>query len=258
MKALLTFFLFLFSFATIGQDEYSRLFHDNVTTIQWSCYVTYLPSGHSENIILKATPKKLKAEYQTIKWRKRYRRLIKKKIRISADEFVNFQQRYHELNQDSISIILSNHDKEILRELIVDTTYAGEPLYKLSEDQLENYLKKEFLTIDFSIFEMDRLGFLFHGTVIDGIPFKFTQQVITSKKDTTSLSYRGNLLGSERYRDLDQYIRFNLLVNSTNLFDQLPLEGYFSRERLLSSLLKYLEGKEGQLVFKPFELKLEE
>lgn len=257
MKTLLPFLIVLFSFTASGQDEYERLFGDSINEIQWSCSITYLPGGHFENVTLTASRKKVKAEYKTIKWRKRFNRFVKKKIRMSPEEFVRMQNRFRELNQETFSVELSENDKELMREFARDTNYLGERVYKLSPEQLENHLQENYLNVDPSVFEMDSV-FQFHGMVIDGAPFKFMQRTVDVHGDTNYRTYSGNLYGGDRYRNLAEYIRFNLLVNTTTAFDRLPLNNYFSRERLVHSLLWYLDGKEGLLEFKPLELKLEE
>ncbi len=259
MKTIHFFLFVLFSISANAQDSYEHLFGDSVSEIKWSCHIAYLPGGHMEHITLTATPDKLKASYRTIRWRKRYRRPVKKKIHYSKSDFTKLQARFNELNQPKISIVLSEEDKQTLRKIAKYTLYNGSFIYQLSAEQLEQYLVHDTLIIDPSVFEIDSLNFSFHGMVIDGAPFSINYTTIEKENDTTILNYSGNLAGGTgRFRDLDTYIRFNLLVNSTHLFDRLPLENYFSRKRLLNSVLLYLEGKEGLLEFKPLELLFKE
>ncbi len=258
MKALFYLSFFLVSLNIQAQDSYNDRFGDSLSEITWHCYIAYLPSIHSERISLTATPKKLQADYRTIKWRKRFKRPVRKKIRMSKDDFVQLDSNFRELNRHFIPLDISEDDKQYLRQTLHDTTYLGDRIYKLSAEQLENYLQEDQITIDASVFEMDTLGFLSHGFVIDGAPFKFTYLTINKDSDTTIITYAGNLAGGDRYRELANYFRFYLLINSTHLFDRLPFETYFTRERLMHSLLRYLEGKEGLLDFKPLELKLGE
>jgi len=256
---LLSVLLFLISFSnSFCQNEYSDIFGDSTKKIEWSCSIMYLPSIQSESVFLEATTKGVTAKYGTYKIRKFYRRKKTRRIKLKKDDFVEMQALYTSLHQRHINFAISENDRDSLREFIKDTIYTGERRCKVDKQLLESYLLNDTIEIDMSVFAMDSLNDFLSGVVIDGAPFRFRTMSISSSNDTLVQLYDGNLYGGDRFRDLPKYLAHAVLYNETHLYDELPFKEYFSRSNMLRVILWYIEGKEGLIEFKPFELFLEE
>lgn len=250
--------LVLCSSSTFSQNSYRELFGDSIKEMIWSCGIAYLPSANSEYTILKAKPTKLVTKHYEYKIRKFYKRKQRHNINISKKEFVKIHQLYTSLCQPVVNFALSKEDKDSLRSFLKDTTYYGAPLYKLSSDQLEKYLEKDSIYMDMSVFEIDSLNGILHRMVIDGAPFRFRMMNVSLDNDTIVYKYDGNLVGGDRYKDLSKYIIFNRLNTESDLYKYLPLDDYFSQSNFLQVILRYIEGNEGLLEFKPLELFIED
>ena len=256
---LFSLIVFIFSFLnSFSQSSYENIFGDSLKEISWTCHIVYLPSPQSEYITLKATKSNLSAKHQKFKIRKRYKRRITKRIKLTKKDFGKIHELYNSLNQQYVDFAITEIDKDSLREFLKDTLYNGNRVYKLDSIQLRRYLEKDTIEIDMSVFQMDSINNFLHGVVIDGAPFRFQIMNITPDNDTIINSYQGNLFGGDRYRDLPKYLLYGSLYNETTIFDELPFDEYFSRSNILRVFLRYMEGKEGVLEFKPFELYIED
>lgn len=254
-------FLFIFlvcSLSLFGQDPYDQIFEDSIKEINWSCSIIYLPSPQSEYTTLNATPHKVKAVHTFYKFHKRYKRKQRHHLNISKSEFAEMVQRYNALRQPFVDFAISDADKDSLRAFLKEKTYKGTPRYKISPEQLEKYLENDTIRVDMKVFAMDSVNNLLGLRVIDGAPFRFQMMTISKDNDTTVHHYDGNLFGGDRYRELPDYLLFNTLNAEFDLYKYLPLDEYFSRSNFLRTILRYLEGKEGLLEFKPLRLILEE
>lgn len=243
----------LYSGLASGQTSYKELFGDSIKEIYWSCGIAYLPSPQSEFVELKATPRTLKTKHMRYTRWNRSRGKREKHAHLSKRKFAEMYDRYNALREPLIDFALMPEDKDTLRYLLKDTTYTGDLKYKLTSEQLEKYLAKDTLQLDVSVFEIDSVLAMF-GMVIDGAPFRFRMLTISLDNDTTEYMYQGNLFGSDRFRDLSKFFVFSSIYTETPLFEGLPFDVYFSRTNVLRTILWYLEGKEGLLEFKPFEL----
>lgn len=242
----------------LGQNSYEQIFEDSIKEISWSCGIAYLPSAHSERTILKATPNKVKAVHTNYKFGRFYNRKQRRHLNVSKSEFAEMVHLYNSLTQQTVDFPLSLSDKDSLRSFVKDTLYDGDPVYKLRPEQLEKYLEKDSIKVDMTVFEIDSLNDFLHGIVIDGAPFRFQIMTISNNDDTTVHNYDGNLAGGDRYRDLPDYLIFSTINSEFKIYKYLPLDSYFSRSNFLRAILRYLEGKEGLLEFKPFEFILED
>jgi hypothetical protein len=157
-----------------------------------------------------------------------------------------------------VNFPITERDKDSLRKFLNDTLYNGNKLYKLNSIQLSRYLEKDTFDVDMSVFQMDSINDFLRCVVIDGAPFRFQIMNITTDNDTIINSYQGNLFGGNSYRDLPQYLMYGFLYNETRIFDGLPFDEYFSRSNILRVFLRYMEGKEGLLEFKPLEFYIED
>jgi hypothetical protein len=251
--------VFIFCFLnSFSQSSYENVFSDSLKEISWSCHIVYLPSPQSEYVILKANKNNLSASHQTFKIRKRFKRRLTKRIKLTKNDFTKNHELYNSLNQQYVYFPITERDKDSLRKFLSDTLYNGDKLYKLDSIQLSRYLEKDTIEVDMSVFQMDSINDFLQGVVIDGAPFRFQIMNITPDNDTIINSYQGNLFGGDRYRDLPNYLLYGSLYNETTIFDELPFDEYFSRSNFLRVFLRYMEGKEGLLEFKPFEFFIED
>lgn len=246
------------SLSSFGQSAYREIFGDSIKEISWSCHIAYLPGAQSESVVLKADSSKLIVSYNCHERKKRVVVRRTQKIEFSKNDFVQLYKAYSLFNQRYVELPISGKDKDSLREFLKDTLYNGNRVYALDPVQLHKYLERDSIEIDMSVFAMDSVNDFLQATVLDGAPFCFSMTAISSGNDTTVHMYTGNLFGSKRYRDLSQYLLYNTLYNETTIYDKLPFNEYFSRSNFLRVVLRYIEGKEGLLEFRPFELYLKE
>ncbi len=258
MKSFSLIIFTFYSLTSFSQSSYENIFSDSLKEISWTGQITYLPSSQSEYIILKANKVSLSTKHQKFKIRKRYKIRRIKRIKLTKKDFGEIYELYNSLNQQYVNFPITQSDKNILRKLLNDTLYNGNKMYKLDSIQLSHYLEKDTIEIDMSVFRMDSVNNFLHGVVIDGAPFSFQIKNITTNNDTIINYYKGNLFGGDRYRDLPKYLLYSTLYNETIVFDKLPFNEYFSRSNVLRVFLSYIEGKEGLLEFKPFELFIED
>lgn len=244
--------------SSFSQNSYENIFSDGTKEVSWTCRIAYLPSPQSEYIALRANRSKLSVKYRSFIIRKRYRRRITKRVKFNKKDFGKFYELYNSLDQQLVNFPITNEDKDSLRKFLNDTLYNGQRRYKLDSIQLNHYLEKNFIEIDMSVFQIDSINNFPHGFVIDGAPFYFQTMTVTNKNDSIVHFYKGNLAGGDRYRDFSKYLIYSTLYNETTLFDRLPFNMYFSRSNVLRVFLKYIEGKEGLLEFKPFEFFIED
>ena len=135
-------------------------------------------------------------------------------MRISKDDFVTAFHLYSELCKPVTDFALSAADKDSLRAFIKEKNWRDQFIYKLTEDQLEQYLIEDTLSVEMKVFEMDSLNELFTPMVIDGAPFRFQMRTITIDGDTSVSNYDGNLFGGDRYRDLPKHLIISILPNT--------------------------------------------
>lgn len=258
MKSIFLVISICFSAHSFGQKLYRELFGDSIKKIIWSCHVTYLPSGYSEEVDLIAKPFHFSAHHFETEIKRFYKRSKKRSLHISKREFVGIYQLYTSLTQSRMTISLSQADKDSLRTFLKEKAYNGALLHKLSLEQLEKHIEKDHVDIDKRTFDIDSLNDNLYGMVIDGAPFHFWLASISKNNDTTEIHYEGNLGGRDRFRDYSKFFLISILNRETELFKHFPMDNYFSKNELFYALLRYFEAKEGLLEFKPFKLILEE
>ncbi|GAB5419117.1 MAG: hypothetical protein Crog4KO_06250 [Crocinitomicaceae bacterium] len=235
----------LCSLATLGQNTYEEIFSDSIKEVSFSCGIVYLPSPQSEFISLTATPTKIKAKYFRYKKGRFFKSKRKRNINISESEFTRVYQLYTSLRSPIVDFSLSEKDKDSLRAFLKDTSYNGTLIYNLGLEQLEEYISNDSIQIDMSVFASDSLNNHLHPIIFHGAPFRFRMTIVNNNNDTTSHIYDGNLVGSDRYRDLSNHLIFSSLHSELKLYKYLPTNEYFSRSNFLRAILQYIEGKEG-------------
>lgn len=250
MKSLCLSVFVICSLSTLGQNGYEEIFSDSTKEVSFSCVIAYLPSPHYEFVSIIATPAKIKATHFKYKRGRFFKTKRKRKIKITKSEFARVYKQYTSLIKPVVDFSLSEKDKDSLRAFLKDTSYNGTLMYKLSPEQLEEYIGNDSIHIDMSVFESDSSNNLPHAIVLDGAPFSFRMMIINNNNDTISHNYRGNLVGSDRYRNLSNHLIFSTLNSELKLYNYLPTDKYFSRSNFLRAILKYIEGKEGLLDFK--------
>ena len=256
-----TFYLFTFlSFSFFGQSQngYKELFGDSIKEINWTVGLAYLPSVNGESIALKATPTSLTIIHSETTYKRRRQKHKKRKIRLTKSEFVSLYKRYVELSAPIVNIRLSENEKDSLRRHVNDTLYNGSKSYKLTSDQLETYLAQDSFPLDMSVFKIDSVQNSIISVVIDGGPFWIEMNTLKNDNDTTQFTYRGNIVGSDEFRDLNKHLIISTLNYEFDIFKKVPFDYYFSRSTYYGALLQYMEGNEGLLEFIPFRLLLDD
>ncbi|XOV67278.1 MAG: hypothetical protein ACFHU9_16805 [Fluviicola sp.] len=257
MKTILCAFIITFSSSLHCQESYKNIFRDSIKEIQWDVGIVYLPTIQSEGVALTATSSRLKATYYKLKNGRYWKKLKKRRIRISKESFAQLYNRYLALTSPSFAIALTDADKDSLRAKIRDTTWNGDRRFKLTAPELERYLEADSLIVEHSVFAKDSIHDI-NGNVIDGAPFRFNMKNININDDTLSFIYEGNLAGGDKYRDLGKNLTIRILDQESKLFEKLPLDYFFTKDSYYVIIISYLEGKEGLLEFIPLSKWLEQ
>lgn len=209
-----------------------------------TCHIAYLPSFYNETEHYDYTGARLKHQYCT---QKAFRSLRWKSCKPFLDNnkaTVLYAVDYiaKTTGAEQFAVVLTAADKDSLLALCKKKNYLGQPLYGVDQTDVKPYIESsDTITIQFNQFNTEYSRVMDQTlTVIDGCPFSISLDLISEAHDTTRYTYEGNLFDGVRDTQVDEFLIYYTLYQTSPIFEHLPLDTYFTRQQLYKIILRYI------------------
>jgi hypothetical protein len=224
---------------------------DSIKEFTWTNSLEYLPSGKGEKESISYNKNRIKRHYSKTKHGKKLiggstRKLNKKRKDYIIQSFQNF---ISSKKQSTFTIELTQQDKDSLIDMAKQRSYYNFPLYTADKTDLMKYISNtDIIKIELSEFNtpysanQDSLI-----VVIGGVRFVLTLEIISHFNDTIRLKYDGNLYDGVRDIDVPDFLSYYSLYRRAKLFENTPMDRYYTRKNLFRVILKYIAYKEDKI-----------